>query len=121
MSLVDAAAQAVADRGVRTCGILASPTTIKTKLYEDKLRMLGIQTVVPTKAQQVVTEAFIRNIISGRPIESAALQPIIADLQVKGAEALLLGCTELSVAFASQHVEMKQIDPLEVVANTLLT
>ena len=44
---------------------MASPTTIRTGLYEDELLANGIKVILPTKNEIEIIEASIRGVICG--------------------------------------------------------
>jgi aspartate racemase len=98
--------------------LLASPTTIQTRLYENPLVKAGVRVILPTVNEQAAVETAIRNVISGNSNERL-LRPIIARLQSMGAEKVLLGCTELSVLFEHQQTA-DLLDPLDIVTTKLL-
>ena len=72
-SLVDATVETIRRQGLRTIGLLASPTTIQTKLYETALARVGTVCLLPTKAEQYEVELLIRSVIAGKkPAKEAA-------------------------------------------------
>ncbi len=101
-------------------GLMASPTTIRTELYEKPLRDLGIAVQTPNHEQLMEIEQAIRSVIAGTDTRSAklALRSIQADMLANGAEAILLGCTELSVLFPDK--EKALIDPLHIITNVVV-
>lgn len=119
ISLIDTVVNDLACRSVRTVGILASPTTIRTKLYESALAKRGIGCVLPTDGELAEIEQAIRNVIAGKPADTAALQRIAGRLRRAGAETILIGCTELSVAMANNQ-EQGFTDALQLLAKRLM-
>ncbi len=121
VSLVDVTVKAAKAKHVSTVGLLASPTTIKTKLYAQALEREGIEVLIAGQSEQMVVEGTIRSVIAGKdPIFlTKGLLGIVRHMQSRGAEAIILGCTELSVVFAGGHDETI-IDPLDEVTTELL-
>jgi aspartate/glutamate racemase len=74
---------------------------------------------VPKRSQQLFVEGQIRNVIAGQARPSSELTPLICSLGDAGAEAILLGCTELSVLFDGANVNTL-VDPLDIVVAGLL-
>lgn len=118
VSLIETTAQHVHRQGIKTVGLLASPTTLRTRLYTDRLEALGIAVVEPSIADRNMAESLIRAVISSRQVPLTALVPLIERLQEQGAEAVILGCTELSV-IAADKSQTGLIDPLRLVAQAL--
>ena len=88
-------------------GILGTRGTYEFKLYEDPLRNAGIEPIIPDPEIRtgLVTD-IIYHPITGVKAQSSPVHPdaqarlddAIAHLQDKGAEAIVLGCTELPLA-----------------------
>lgn len=118
-SLIEATTQFIAESNVQRIVLLASPTTIRTKLYEKPLRMQGIEVLLPSQAEMIQIEKAIRSVISGmKPCKlQNVLAPIIANFTAQGAQAVLLGCTELSTIFPESP---KLINPLEIITKNIL-
>jgi len=121
VSLIDVTVNEILNENHAIVGILASPMTIHTKLYEIELEGKGIAVLVPTEKEMEIIEESIRNVISGKTSSVLRTQIVhIADtLTKRGAEAIILGCTELSVMFAGEH-DSRFIDPLTAITRKLL-
>ncbi|MGH7240823.1 MAG: aspartate/glutamate racemase family protein [Candidatus Saccharimonadales bacterium] len=119
LSLISTTVANLKAKQVRCIGILASPTTIKTKLYESALGTVGIACKLPTAKEQQRIEEVIRGVIAGK-VSTSKLEPIMQRLRAEGATHLLLGCTELSVAFAHSD-DTSLLDPLGIITEQLLT
>ncbi|MDF2950265.1 MAG: aspartate racemase [Sedimentibacter sp.] len=98
-----------------TVGIMATDGTIKSKIYEDYFKKLGIKTVVPEETQEKIMKFIYEVIKSGRYDEGTDLfYECVSELKEKGADAFLLGCTELSSAQYLFNFEGSFINPIEV-------
>ena len=80
-------------------GILATSATLKVGLYDKAFAALGIETVYPDEKMQSELLALIKSVKAGHTgqEERLALQGIGRHTLDKGAQALVLACTELSV------------------------
>lgn len=101
---------------------MASPTTIRTRLYEDGLLANGIEVILPSRKEIKTIEECIRKVICGH--EAIKLQnhlrPVIHSMMERGAKKVLLGCTELSVIFGNaSHMDL--VDPLSLITRELLS
>ena len=127
--MVDAAIDYVS-RHHKTIRLLASPTTIRTGLYDKPLKAAGVTVLTPDKDEEKALEVTIRAVISGQTIPRAALDKIPITVQSEQANTVnyinncpsgppvLLGCTELSCAFAEKP---NTIDPMNILLRYLTT
>lgn len=126
-SMIDAAID-YASSHYKTIRLLASPTTIRTGLYDKPLKAAGVTVLTPDKDEEQALEVIIRAVISGQTISQAALDKIPITAQSEQANAvnyinnypssppILLGCTELSCAFAEKP---NTIDPMNILLRYL--
>lgn len=98
-------------------GILATEGTIKSKIYEDYYSKVGIKTVIPRKNQDRIMK-FIYDVIKRGNFELGTdiFFEVVKELKELGANAFLLGCTELSSAQYLFKFEGEYINPMEVLA-----
>ncbi|WP_326908603.1 aspartate/glutamate racemase family protein [Sedimentibacter sp. MB31-C6] len=98
-------------------GILATDGTIKSKIYEDYYSKVGIKTVIPQKNQDRIMK-FIYDVIKRGNFELGTdiFFEVVNELKELGANAFLLGCTELSSAQYLFKFEGDYINPMEVLA-----
>lgn len=122
VSMIDTVAQRLTQDGVRRIGILASPTTVRTGLYAAVLQRHGIATVRPTAQQLATLERVIRQVIAGTagPPDAAKLHAVAGALQAQGADAILLGCTELPLAFDRTRSTTPVYDCLDIYASAII-
>ena len=119
-SMVDAAIDYVSSHH-KTIRLLASPTTIRIGLYEKPLKTAGVTVLTPDKDEEQALEMIIRAVISSQAIPQSALDKVPIIIQSEQANAtnhppILLGCTELSCAFAEKP---NTIDPMNILINHL--
>lgn len=120
VSLLDSTHQRVKTLGIDHVGLLASPTTIHSRLYHDVLEHDGIAVNAPVKGDLVQLEIVLRNVIAMKTTleDIRFVEGLIEKLVKGGAQAVILGCTELStLELASPH---RVIDPLNEVIPVLL-
>lgn len=121
ISIIEEVASEVAGCVITKVGLLSSPMTIKTKLFEEALAKNGIKIVVPSESQQAQIEKIIRRVIAHdvRVSDKATLVTIANSLREKGAEGIILGCTELPLVFP-KNFSLPVFDSLEILAESLL-
>ena len=104
-------------RGVGSVGILATEGTITSGLFSQELLPLGIRPILPDATlQQDVTHLIYRNIKAGNPPEMDRFQRITQSLHSRGAEVIVLGCTELSVLARDRQLGPGFLDTTQILA-----
>ena len=105
-------------RGVTRAGLLATDGTIRSGVYEKALTAQGIKTLLPDSAgQAAVMDVVYNGIKAGNyDIPTAGFISAMDDLLDRGAQTLILGCTELPVAFSAFKIDRPCIDPTLVLA-----
>lgn len=105
------------EAGVKSAGVLATDGTIQTKLFQEGLGRYGIEAVVPDDAnQKLVMSMIYDDVKAGNTIPKAKIKSVEQHLKAQGAQILVLGCTELTVAKRSGIVGNGYLDTLEVMA-----
>jgi aspartate racemase len=116
---------------LKRIGILATDGTLRAELYTHSLRRAGLVPIAPKLGSTVQTQVMQAVYhptwgikggglwISDRAFEQ--LQQAVDWLKQQGAELIIAGCTELSVALARMdQLSLPWIDPLEVAASLTL-
>lgn len=96
-------------------GIVATPSTIRQRLYGDAI------TIEPDTSSLKAIEGIIRKVIAGVSITELVpdLQREIDKLTQRGAEKVVLGCSELSM-FNRHLDEAIIVDPIDVTIKSIL-
>lgn len=103
--------------GVSAAGILATDGTIATRLLQNALENQGIQAVLPdAEDQKDVMDLIYRDIKADRPVDIEKFRQVSNHLRQQGAQAIILGCTELSLIKREHSIGPGYIDALEVLA-----
>jgi aspartate racemase len=100
---------------------LATPSTIKSGLYQNALRQVGVKIVIPNSKQLNSLEKVIRNVISGKDTDADCqiLAKVALSLKAQGASGIILGCTELPLVFPRKF-PMPVFDSIEILSRLLL-
>lgn len=103
--------------GIQQVGIMATDGTIQSRLFRDILEKYDIRCVVPEPdCQKDVMHIIYNNVKKGLPIEMDRFEAVSSELISKGAQVILLGCTELSMAKRDHHLGAGYLDVMEVLA-----
>jgi aspartate racemase len=120
LSMVGLTASASANGGYKKIGLLATPTTFRSRLYQSALREKGIEIITPSADQIDQLGGIVDAILAGDFSRTRRQLTAIADgLVERGAEAIILGCTELPLVFPEKY-QVPVISSLAVLADALL-
>lgn len=102
---------------VKRVGLLASSGTLQTHLYEDGLREAGIESIVPTGADQDAVMDAIYGVKGGDLKKGRELSlQIGVKLVSMGAEAVIAGCTEIPLVLHDGDLVVPVIDATRILA-----
>ena len=120
ISILDSVVQEAVARGYKKVGIMATTATMQTHMYKSKLAQYQIEVVEPSDIQQTAVMEGIYAVKGGK-VEAGqqAMLPVFESLLAQGAEAVILGCTEIPVALAEQayHQPHLCLDSLDILAD----
>ncbi len=105
------------DNGVQTVGIMATDGTIRSRIFRRELESQGLAALIPGEAaQKDVMHLIFNNIKAGIPAEMDRFHAAAEDLRRQGAQAIILGCTELSLIKRDFDLGPGFLDAMEVLA-----
>src|SRR3989338_4254960 len=122
LSIIEETTKECVKHGFQKVGLLASSTTVRQKLYNEKLRENGIELLIPDEQQQDFLSECIIKILNSH-LEKEDKQKIIEileRLQESGAEAIILGCTDLFLAVKPEDVTLPLINSTAVLENSVI-
>ncbi len=103
--------------GVRRVGIMATSGTVHSGIFHRELAQFGIDPIVPSDARQAdVMSLIFDNIKAGVPADMEKFSAVSRQLRQNGAQAIILGCTELSLIKRDHPIGPGFIDAMEVLA-----
>lgn len=121
VSMIAAVTEQTRALGVQKVGILASPNTLHSRLYHDALAKAGIDAIQPNDADIELLGTLIHSVIAGH--NPAELRNQLTDmakrLEEQGADAILLGCTELPLIGVDMDIPV--VDSLTALASAMLS
>lgn len=113
LHIAEVAAQAIRARDMRVVGLLGTRFTMEQPFYVEHLAGHGIGCTVPDEAARVEVHRIIfEELCKGRilPSSRSALQEICAGLAARGAQGIVLGCTELPLILSGDDVPLPIFD-----------
>ena len=112
-------AQHLLEMGVKKAGVLATDGTCRSGVYGDALKEAGIEPVYPSAEKQKTIMSLIYDHVKAGVMDFSDLDidAVISEMTEKGADVLILGCTELPMAFdIIGETALMTVDPTEVLA-----
>lgn len=111
--IADAIAEEALNQGIETLALLGTQYTMEQTFYKEQLAKWGIRTLVPSEEErkqvhQVIFDELCQGII--REDSRDRYQDIIENLILQGAEAVILGCTEIPLLIQSEHASVPLLD-----------
>jgi aspartate racemase len=100
LNLADATATAVTAANLSTVGLLGTAFTMEQDFYKDRLASHGLTVIIPSEAERAIVHRIIyEELVLGIVEESSRAQyrATIASLCARGAEGIILGCTEIEL------------------------
>ncbi|MDD9890978.1 MAG: aspartate/glutamate racemase family protein [Gammaproteobacteria bacterium] len=114
LHIADATAQQLIDDGISKVGLLGTAFTMEKSFYKDRLtEKFAIEVVVPDEDQRALVHKVIyEELCLGKINEGSrtAYLEIIQQLHQRGAQAVILGCTEIALLVSQQDTNIPLYD-----------
>lgn len=98
--IADATADELQKNHIQKVGLLGTKYTMTQDFYKQKLIDRGIEVVIPDEGDiETVNEIIFQELCVGKILDESRIrfQEVIKRLQEKGAEGVILGCTEIGL------------------------
>jgi aspartate racemase len=110
---------------IKTVGLMGTTGTINGGLFQKRLAVEGIETMVAGETQQSKVMAAIYDIKNSQPARSRAqitsdLVGVADSLISKGARGIIAGCTEIPLALEQKHLSVPYFDALTLLARAAI-
>lgn len=118
INIVKTVAEKAESKGYKKLGLIATTMTVKNKIYDKIFGKYGMKIIVPENKRKITS--VILNILAGKKSkkDKKALLQIIQKLQKSGAEAVILGCTDVSILLQQQKLGIELLDSIEIYAES---
>jgi aspartate racemase len=117
LHIADATASLLKKDGVACVGLLGTRFTMEQRFYLGRLEDHGIRVVVPDESQRESIHSVIYNeLCKGvvKPDSKAVYLDVVASLSERGAQGVILGCTEIGLLIQSSDTDVKLYDTTEI-------
>jgi aspartate racemase len=114
LHIVDVTAKAVRANGQSRVGLLGTKFTMEQDFYKGRLHEIhGIDVLIPEdKERQVIHDILYNELCLGeiKELSKSKFQSIIQNLVKRGAEGVILGCTEIPLIVSQEDFEIPLYD-----------
>lgn len=121
LHIADATADAIKLAGMTTVGLLGTRFTMEQDFYRDRLQQgHGLTVLVPpAQDRDSVHRVIYEELCMGNITDAARehYRRVIADLVAQGAQAIILGCTEISLLVTQQDSPVALFDTTSIHAS----
>jgi aspartate racemase len=118
LHIADVTAEAIKERGMSKVGLLGTKFTMEEGFLKGRLlEKHGVESIIPTEEQRAVIHRIIyEELVKGtiNDASRAAYLLIINDLRQRGAEGIILGCTEIGLLISNAFTDAILFDTTEI-------
>jgi aspartate racemase len=123
LNLLDTVGEAILARGLKTVGLLGTQFTMEKTFYPDALARKGISVLVPeADDREYVNHVIYGELVAGqvRDESRAGFVVVMDRLATRGAEGIILGCTEIPLLVGEADVGIPLFDTTAIHAEAAL-
>ena len=113
LHIAEATADSLLRQGIQKVALLGTKYTMTQDFYKDVLTQKGLETLVPNAADiELVNDVIYQELCLGLVLEESRTQyqRIIQELKDRGAEAVILGCTEIGLLIKPEDSSLPVFD-----------
>jgi aspartate racemase len=122
LHIADPTAARIRQAGLSKVGLLGTRFTMEQDFYKDRLeQQYGLKVLVPSAAdRETVHRVIYEELCLGqvRASSRAQYQRVMADLVAQGAQAIILGCTEISLLMGPEDAPVPLFDTTAIHAQS---
>ncbi len=115
--IADATGEVLKRKRIRKVGLLGTAFTMEQDFYKGRLAQHGLEVVIPNEQQRrVVHDVIYQELCQGevRSESKQAYLEIVDDLVSEGAEAIILGCTEIGLLIQQADTVVRLVDTTQI-------
>ncbi|GAA0326099.1 aspartate/glutamate racemase family protein [Bacillus carboniphilus] len=115
--IADATVKQIKQSGLRTVGLLGTKYTMEQDFYKSRIEREGIQVIVPSNEERtIINQVIFEELCLGKIEKSSKqyYQEVIHSLVKRGAEGIILGCTEIGLLVKKEDVTIPLFDTAHI-------
>lgn len=122
LNMLEETAKYLKETGIRRAALLATDGTVQSGVYKDAFDRQGIELILPSEEGQKSVMDLIYNGVKKNDytISTGDFEDELKALSDRGAQTLVLGCTELPIAFSRFGFAGSTTDPTAILAKSAL-
>lgn len=119
LSILEETALALKDKSIKKVGILATETTIQSKIYDGVLKNNRVSILYPSQNEQNIVNNTIVELLSetNSNLQKEKIETVCNALYERGAEIILLACTDLQLIASDMKSCVPIVDTTEILVN----
>lgn len=124
LHLGDVTAAAVLAAGVDTVGLLGTRFTMEESFYVDRMRSHGLDVIVPEADDRgIVNRVIYEELVAGTVLDESRAEyvRIIESLRARGAQGVILGCTEIELLIGPSDTTLPVFPTTRIHAEAAVT
>lgn len=123
INIIDETAHRAKELGLNTLGLLGTRYTMSDGFYQERLSKYDIEALVPDSEQQeIVHKVIVDELVKGHFLEKSKIKyiEIVQELISRGAQGIILGCTEIPLLVKQEDIKIKLLDTAIIHAEAAL-
>lgn len=120
LNMIQETAKEIQRKGYCCAGLLATDGTVQSAVYAAEFERCNLELLVPVDQEQKAIMDMIYHGIKSNAVDwdTEMVVQTIENMKAKGAQAVVLGCTELPIAFSTYSIRccLPVIDPTTILA-----
>lgn len=118
LHIADATADKIKEQGLKKIGLLGTKFTMEEDFYKGRLsKMFGLEVVIPNEEEREIIHNILYSELCLGEIRSLSKDKfirIIKNLAARGAEGIVLGCTEIPLLIKQEDCEIPLFDTTRI-------
>jgi aspartate racemase len=121
--IADATARQIQKLGYTCVGLLGTRQTMEEDFYRKRLKLKDIETIIPCEGERLfIQQAIVDELLKSefKTETRNRFKEIIDSLHMKGAEAIVLGCTEIPLLISQADTDLPVINTLDIHTDAII-
>lgn len=122
LNLIEETAKRVSSDHYQEIALLCSESTSRLRLYDQCFEKNSLRVHKPTLEEQLILNEKILSVMSGKQhqTDKTSVQEMIFRMKHDGAEAVVLGCTEIPLIINQSDTSLKVYDSCQIIIEEVL-